>query len=110
MPLVVRHADVGLEILLMQDPELARAFIERELGPLSYDTAEAERLRDTLEASFRFGSHVATADHLRLHEHTVRNRLRRVEDLLGHSLQERRTEIQVAARLVRLLNPTTPDD
>ncbi|MCW2762018.1 MAG: hypothetical protein JWR85_2219 [Marmoricola sp.] len=103
-PDVVRHADVGLEILLMQKPELARSFVEQELGPLSRDTAEAERLRETLEASFRFGSHVAAADHLHLHEHTVRNRLQKAEQLLGHSLQERRTELQVAARLVRLLN------
>lgn len=102
-PLVVRYADVGLEILMMQNPALARAFVEKELGPLTRDTAEAARLRETLEASFRFGSHVAAAEHLRLHEHTVRNRLQKAEQLLGHSLQERRTELQVAARLVRLL-------
>jgi DNA-binding PucR family transcriptional regulator len=103
-PAVVRHADVGLEILLMQKPELARSFVEQELGPLSRDTAEAARLRETLEASFRCGSHVAAADFLHLHEHTVRNRLHKAEELLGHSLQERRTELQVAARLMRLLN------
>jgi PucR C-terminal helix-turn-helix domain len=102
-PLVVRHADVGLEILLLQNPALARAFVEKELGPLTRDTAEAARLRETLEASFRFGSHVAAAEQLGLHEHTVRNRLQKAEQLLGHSLQERRTELQVAARLVRLL-------
>jgi hypothetical protein len=103
-PPVVRYADVGLEILLMQNPTLARAFVEKELGPLTRDTAEAARLRETLEASFRFGSHVAAAEHLRLHEHTVRNRLQKAEHLLGHSLQERRTELQVAARLLRLLS------
>jgi DNA-binding PucR family transcriptional regulator len=102
-PLVVRYADVGLEILMMQNPALARAFVEKELGPLTRDTAEAARLRETLEASFRFGSHVAAAEHLRLHEHTVRNRLQKAEQLLGHSLHERRTELQVAARPVRLL-------
>lgn len=102
-PPVVRYADAGLEILLLQDEALARTFVEAELGPLAAPTAEACRLRETLEASFRFGSHVAAAEHLQLHEHTVRNRLHKAESLLGHSLHERRTELQVAVRLVRLL-------
>jgi DNA-binding PucR family transcriptional regulator len=102
-PSVVHHNEVGLEILLMRDPLRARRFVERELGPLALDTVDAARLRETLEASFRFGSHVAAAEHLQLHEHTVRNRLHKAEELLGHSLGERRTELQVAARLMRLL-------
>jgi len=101
-PSVVHHHDVGLEILLMRDPETARQFVESELGPLARDTLEASRLRETLEASFRFGSHVAAAEHLQLHEHTVRNRLHKAEELLGHPIGERRTELQVAARLMRL--------
>jgi sugar diacid utilization regulator len=102
-PPVIRYADAGLEILLMQDAQLARTFVDAELGLLAQNTTEAARLRETLEASFRFGSHVAAAEHLQLHEHTVRNRLHKAEELLGHSLQERRTELQVAVRLVRLL-------
>ena len=78
-PPVVRYADAGLEILLLQNEALARTFVEAELGPLAQDTTEAARLRETLEASFRFGSHVAAADHLRLHEHTVRNRLHKAD-------------------------------
>lgn len=102
-PPVIRYADAGLEILLLQNTELARSFVDAELGTLATNTAEATRLRETLETSFRFGSHVAAAEHLQLHEHTVRNRLQKAEHLLGHSLQERRTEVQVAIRLVRLL-------
>lgn len=108
-PSVVHHRDVGLEILLMRDPKQARLFVERELGPLALDSLEADRLRETLEASFRFGSHVAAAEHLQLHEHTVRNRLHKAEELLGHSMSERRTELQVAARLMRLLPAVTED-
>ena len=104
-PQVMRYADAGLEILLMQDDELARSFVTAELGPLAADSAEAGRLRETLDASFRFGSHVAAAQHLNLHEHTVRNRLHKAESLLGRPLQERRTELQVAVRLLRLLAP-----
>ncbi|MFC4008497.1 PucR family transcriptional regulator [Nonomuraea purpurea] len=103
-PPVIRYADAGLEVLLLQNDALARAFVDTELGPLAAATTEAVRLRETLEASFRFGSHVAAAEHLQLHEHTVRNRLQKAEQLLGRSLQERRTELQVAIRLVRLLH------
>ncbi|MGH3383220.1 MAG: PucR family transcriptional regulator [Nocardioidaceae bacterium] len=107
-PAVISYADAGLEILLLQDDALARDFVNAELGPLAQDSAEAARLRETLEASFRFGSHVAAAEHMQLHEHTVRNRLHKAEELLGHSLQERRTELQVAVRLVRLLADEEP--
>lgn len=100
---VISYADVDLEILLTQNSELARSFVETELGPIAENTVEAARLRATLAASFRFGSHVATAKHLQLHEHTVRNRLQRAEELLGSAFQQRRTELQVALRLLPLL-------
>ena len=102
-PRVIGYADAGLEILLLQDTALARAFVETELGKLASDTREMSGLRDTLEASFRHGSHVAAAEHLRLHEHTVRNRLHKVEEILGRPIQERSTELQVAMRILRLL-------
>jgi PucR C-terminal helix-turn-helix domain/GGDEF-like domain len=100
---VVQHADVALEILLLREPERAHRFVRAELGPLADDTPEAARLRETLDASFRLGSHVSAAEHLQLHEHTVRNRLHRAEEHLGRPLSERRTELQVALRLQRLL-------
>ena len=106
---VLRYSDVSLEVLLMKDPSRAQDFVIAELGPLAEATEQAARLRETLEASFRCGSHVAAAEHLHLHEHTVRNRLHKAEELLGHSLQVRRTELQVAARLMRLLNNVPVD-
>ena len=107
-PSVITYADAGLEILLLQNDDLAHRFVDSELGPLALDSTEAARLRETLEASFRFGSHVAAAEHLQLHEHTVRNRLQKAEQLLGHSLHERRIELQVAVRLIRLLGRDRP--
>jgi sugar diacid utilization regulator len=106
-PAVVRYADAGLEILVLRDPELARGFVTAELGDLAGRTAEAGKLRETLETSFRLGSHVATAQHLQLHEHTIRNRLQRAEEILGRPLQERRTELQVALRVHKLLGRTS---
>lgn len=102
-PSVLQHAEVRLEVLLLADLPRAEAFVRAELGQLAEDSVEAARLRGTLEASFQLGSHVAAAEHLQLHEHTVRNRLHKAEQQLGHPLQERRTELQVALRLQRLL-------
>jgi hypothetical protein len=102
-PPVLEHGDVSLEILLLRDPDRARGFVRTELGPLAEDTPEAARLRETLDASFRLGTHVAAAEHLQLHEHTVRNRLHRAEEHLGRPVQGRRTELQVALRLLRVL-------
>ena len=105
-PRVLRHGDVSLEILMMRDPDRAREFVAAELGSLADATDQSARLRETLEASFRWGSHVTTAEHLHLHEHTVRNRLLKAGELLGRPLQVRRTELQVALRLARLLEVT----
>ncbi len=102
-PRVLSHTDVSLEILLMTDPAGAGAFVAAELGGLGGDDDLSARLRETVEASYRWGSHVTTATHLHLHEHTVRNRLQKAAELLGRPLTERRTELQVALRLARLL-------
>jgi sugar diacid utilization regulator len=101
-PRTLSHVDVSLEILLLRDPAGAAAFAAAELGPLAVDNDQARRLRATLEASFQWGSHVAAAEHLHLHEHTVRNRLAKAEEQLGRPLQHRRTELEVALRLIRL--------
>jgi hypothetical protein len=102
-PRLMTHADVALESLLLQDVEAARRFVRAELRTLAGDRPEDVRLRATLEASFQCGSHVGTADRLRVHEHTVRNRLQKVEDALGPGWTERSTEVQVALRLHRLV-------
>ncbi|HWL96265.1 MAG TPA: helix-turn-helix domain-containing protein [Nocardioidaceae bacterium] len=105
---VIRYSDLRLELLLLQNRELAQTFVTSELGTLSGTTAEAAKMRETLAASFRYGSHVAAAEHLRLHEHTVRNRLQKVEAQLGVAPRDRRTELEVALRLHRLLTAGSP--
>lgn len=102
---VLAHQDVALEVLLMQNVRLATAFVERELGDLASDTPGNRRLSETLEVSFAMDSHKSSAVVLSIHEHTVRNRLRRAEELIGHPIAERRTEVQVALRLRRLVHP-----
>jgi hypothetical protein len=102
-PPVLPYADVRLEALLIANTSQARRFVAQELGLLAEDTQAAARLRETLLASLAAGSHIATAELLQLHEHTVRNRIRRAEEVLGYRLSERRVELQVALRLHRLI-------
>jgi hypothetical protein len=103
-PRLIRYPLVALEVLLLKDPDAARRFVRAELRSLAGGRPEDARLRQTLEASFRCGSHVGTADYLKVHEHTVRNRLQKIEEKLGHGWSERSAEVQVALRLHRLLH------
>lgn len=97
-------ADVRLEALLLSDPARARRFVEAELGPLANDDSVANRLRETLLAWLATGSHVSAAAQLRVHENTVRNRLRQAEEILGVALHQRRIELEVALRIERVLH------
>jgi len=104
---VTTYSEVALDCLLLADPVGSAAFVRDELAGLAAPTTEAQRLRETLEAWLERGSHVGAAEALSLHEHTVRNRLQRVEELLGHDIRQRRTEVDVALRLHRLTAPDT---
>ncbi len=99
----VRYSDVMLDLLLLRDARLAEDFVNRTLGSLAAATPEAARLCETVDTWMRHGSHVAAAEDLGVHEQTVRNRLARAETLVGGSLRARRTEVEVALRLRRLL-------
>lgn len=100
---VVAYADVMLDLLLLRDVRLAQDFVSRTLGALAADTPEAARLCETVATWMRCGSHVSAAEDLGVHEQTVRNRLARAETLMGGGLRARRTEVEVALRLRRLI-------
>lgn len=101
---VVAYPDVMLDLLLLRDVRLARDFVSRTLGALAADTPEAARLCETVATWMRCGSHVGAAENLGVHEQTVRNRLARAETLMGGGLRTRRTEVEVALRLRRLIS------
>ena len=108
---VTSFDEVWLEALLCRDLPRARGFVLDELGGLAGEGPEVDKLRDTLLVWLASGSHVGTADALHLHEHTVRNRLRRAEEHLGHLLSERRIEVGVALRLFPMVRrePVEPE-
>lgn len=104
-PGVVRHRDVQLELLLLQNEAGARDLVERVLGPLAAGNEAARRLRETLLVWFRVGTLKLAAAELGYHEHTIRNRVLKAQELLGPGVRERSLELQVAVRLADYLSP-----
>jgi hypothetical protein len=96
----------ALEALALGDQHTAREVARAELGPLAATDQRLTRLRTTLEAWFdsreRLGE---TAAALGVAPRTVTYRLRRAEGLLGHTIAERRAELEAALRLHRLFGP-----
>jgi DNA-binding PucR family transcriptional regulator len=100
---VLWYRDVRLEALLLADESRARRFVIEELGPLAGADPRLARIRETLLVSLSTGTHVGAAALLGVHENTVRNRIRQAEEMLPGAMTGRRTELQVALRLERVL-------
>jgi hypothetical protein len=99
---VVRYEDVAIEAIALRDEEAARDFVAYELRGLDGSDTRSTRLRETLEAYFASGQNAAaTAAALRVHEQTVGQRLRAIEERTGRRIIERRAELEVALRLLR---------
>ena len=102
---VTRYDDVALESFAIQDWQTARDFVARELGPLTGEGRQVERLRETLRTYFAASQNAtAAAARLGVHERTVANRLRSVEERLGRPVNARRAELETALRLLPLLD------
>lgn len=106
---VVRYEDIALEALAAADAAAAHEFIAIELRGIDGEDTRSARLRDTLEAWFACGQNAAaTAARLGVHEQTVAQRLRAVEDRTGRAVAARRAELETALRLRRYLDPPVP--
>ena len=91
------YAGVEIACLLSGNPEAARALVRRELGDLAGDARGNDRIRETLSAYLASGASVdQTSTALMVHKNTVRYRLGQAEKLVGHPLNERRTELALA--------------
>lgn len=81
-----------------------RLWVGEVLGPLAVDDEHFSRLRETLRIFLATGcSYTATAGRQILHKNTVQYRVRKAEEALGHSVQERRTDLDVALLAVEHL-------
>ncbi len=97
-------AELGVERLLLSDPDLAAGIIEQELGALLADPRMGEELIETLQVYFDAGGNRReTARRLHLADRTVAYRLERVEQVLGHGLDgeagqaaQRRADVEPA--------------
>lgn len=101
---VATFPDLALEALLTEEPEAARRFAARELGPLGARDDTTVRLASTVAIFLEEGSSFVRAGRrLGIHANTVAYRVRRAESLLGRSVVERRLELRVALRLRRIV-------
>ena len=97
-------AELGVERLLLSDPDLAATIIDRELGALLRDPRMGEELVETLQVYFDAGGNRReTARRLHLADRTVAYRLERAEQLLGRGFDgDAGRRLNVALTLRRL--------
>jgi hypothetical protein len=102
-------AELGVERLLLSDPDLASAVIEQELGPLLADPRMGSELVETLQVFFDAGENGReTARRMHLADRTIAYRLERAAALLGHGFDGepgRRLSIALALRRLAGLRP-----
>jgi hypothetical protein len=105
---LARYADIALPSTLTANPDRARRMMHWYLGPLIADPNTDERLRDTLQVFLDSNlNQRETARRLAVHPHTVGYRLRRLEELLGHSLSAIAFELRAALLISENLPPDT---
>lgn len=97
---VTLYAEVEVLSCLSGDDPAMRALVLRELGGLAGSGSATARLRETAQAYLRVGGSARrAAAELGVHKNTVLYRLRQVDELLGHSIDERRLPLEVALLL-----------
>jgi hypothetical protein len=103
---VTRGRDVVLLAGVLGDETLVRSLVDSYLVPLDGRGSRAETLRSTLRAFFSAGGNAASAaEQLGVDRHTVRQRIRTIEETIGKPLHTCNAELQVALRLEELGHP-----
>ncbi|WP_433754621.1 helix-turn-helix domain-containing protein [Nocardia sp. CA-135398] len=91
------YSEVALSGLLAERVPEVQAWARRVLGALMDEDETSARLRETVRVFLDTrGSYTDAAARLHVHKNTVHYRVRKVEELLGHSLTEHRLDIEVA--------------
>lgn len=90
------HAYTDIELVsLVGDGELAREMVRRELGPLLTGAKADDGLRTTTLTYLRAGQNVdLAAERLFIHPNTVRYRIGRIEEQLGHRIAARAATLE----------------
>ena len=104
---LTRVADHLATVILLQQPDLARALLEQRLAPLDdLPDSERQRLLETLAAWLAHQRRTPRiAAELHVHPQTVRYRMGKLRELLGESLEtaDGRFELELALRAQRAL-------
>lgn len=99
----VHYADVALLASALSDDLLATSLRRLYLHPLSLDRDGGAAARDTLRAYFAAAGNVSSAAAmLGVKRHTVTNRLRAIEGLLGRPLSRCQPELATALRIAEV--------
>ena len=102
---VVGYRTADLTALLTADPVEAVRFAESELGELLADSDAAARLRATVRVYLEENlSPARAARRLGIHQNTVVYRVKQTEELLGHAIEQRRLQLEVALRLSEMID------
>jgi sugar diacid utilization regulator len=97
---VLRYADVAMLASMLGDDLLATSLRRLYLEPLERARDGGEVARQTLHAYFAAERNVSsTAAALGVDRRTVTNRMRAIEALLGRSLRDSATDLEIALRL-----------
>jgi hypothetical protein len=100
----VRFADVRLLIALLRDGDLAKEFVEGELGELDDPSERMGELRETLRVYLEHGQSVsATAAVRRRDRKTIERQLRSAEIFINHRVSDRCDELLIALRIADIL-------
>ncbi|MEV2226554.1 helix-turn-helix domain-containing protein [Nocardia vinacea] len=98
---VTAYREVEIAYLVGADDAAMRGLIGRELRALAGRDVNATRLRETLHAYLKsHRSPEATAKLLGVHKNTVRYRIQRIEELLGHPIEARSLPLEIALACV----------
>lgn len=103
-PPTMAHHDVDLDVLLLADPEAARCFVARHLGPLGADDPRMAELRATLRLYLdmdRSLAKVSAAEHIS--RNTVTYRVQQAFALCAHDNDTPTTKIRAALTIAQSL-------
>jgi DNA-binding PucR family transcriptional regulator len=102
-PSVRRYADVAILAALLRDDLLVSSLNELYLAPLESQRDRGGILQDTLRAYFSAQRNVSSAaEALGVKRHTVTNRLRAIEEIIGETLTDCATTLDLVLSLEEL--------
>jgi PucR C-terminal helix-turn-helix domain/GGDEF-like domain len=97
---VVSYVDVAILVSTLRDDVLVAFLRARILAPLEADRNEGAVAKETIRAYLAAGQNASsTAAALGVRRHTVKRRLRLVEEMIGQPIDGCRAEIDLALRL-----------